>query len=674
MKIKRKLIIPVFFFLLSIGLSGCLREILNSITPINDKVQDILDEEANASKVSLVSLSSSSLSLTTGESYTLKATSKDSASKTTTDTYTWTTSNSSVATVSNGTVKGIAKGTATITATSNTNSSKYASCIVTVTNPSTVYSVYLSYTNLSLNKGETYSITATSKNSYGDKISDTYTWTSSNSSVATVSGGYITAVSPGTATIKATSKSNTSKYASCTVTVSAPVITANQFFWGTWVRMDNGIELIVDETYVSNRSFNNHSEFLQKSNEEQLYFEYSIDGISSLTKSTANIVTCKIGDAIIPLYRKGGTNLSYSLKVVGFTDDSSDRAASSVMKGRAGLKVKGSSKRFSTFENEGTTDENGSVTLISPIQGDIQTVSVQVSDDETIYVENLKIDNDGSYMGAVPIVNDDDPVLKVSGYIDEAQKTDGYMYSNHTYVMTVHIKNIGSVPAKPTVLEIKSDDDSIISIEGIDSTDGISNPNAYTIPTLKEGVTLEKKIRVNVKSFTEAYINSKIIVNIHSLTRTWEDYIPLRVYSGNAIFTIAASSEMNNTGAALNGFIIYPDGNNQFFTVSHADSKQIKVPRFMNTDSYILVFSGATTDGELDNTTELFYTVSFDSTKKNFTYNSSSINAQEKIALMYYGEGASGNETEDTAFPVTDAFEAYISEGEIDFYKVNLTD
>ena len=672
MKTKSKYLIPVYFFILLFGFSSCLDDLLNKSLPIDGELQEILDDEDSDSLIYQVSLSRTSLSLNIGKTHKLSVTSKDKSSNTINDTYTWTTSDSKVATVSEGTVKGISKGTAIITATSKTNPSKYSSCTVTVSNSSNIYIVNLPFVNIPLNVGETYSLTATSKDYDGNNVTDTYTWTTSNSSVATVSGGYITAVSAGTATIKATSKTDTSKYASCTVTVSAPIITANQFFWGTWVRMDKGTELIVEETYVSDANKNTQSKILQKSNDQTLYLSTAIDGISSLTKSTTNVVTCKIGDAIIPLYRKGGTNLSYSLKVVGFTDDLTDRAASSTMKGKAGLKVKGSSKRFASFKNEGITDEEGSVTLISPIQGDIQTVTVQVSDDKTIVVENLKIDNDGSYMGAVPIVNDDDPVLKVSGFIAESNTTNGYLYANNTYTMTVYIKNIGDVTASASVLEITPDDSSIITIEGIDSSDGIKNPQAFTIPTLKPGITLEKKIKINVQNFTNAYEDIKINVNVMNSKRTWQDYIPLRVHKKNTIFTIAASSSVNNSSAALNGFIIYPDGNNKFFAVSHNSYKQITVPLFKPSDSYIFVFSGATTEGTLDKTTELFYTLSFDNNKKAFTYDNSSTTSLELLNIMNFGEDGQRNETEDTAYSVSDDFEAYIEEGETDFYKVNI--
>jgi uncharacterized protein YjdB len=622
-----------------------------------------------------ITLSQTSLSLDKNESYHLSATSFDKYGYTVTDPVSWSSSNKSVATVSKGVVTGVSSGTAVITATSKDNPSKYATCYVTVSNKTHIAITDIQFTS------ETYRITR------GDSLSIQVVTTPSNpsnplewSASSTIislspdeqdsSKCVINALTEGSCVLSVKS-SDDSACATCSIIVTKPVEgNAKQYFWGTWVRMDKGTEIIIDESSIT--VGNTKYTILGSSTDTVLKINGSIDGVTSLTKKTRNVMEAKIGDAVIPFYRKGGTDLNYSLKVVGFSDTIGRAAAST--EGKSGLKVKGTSTRFASYEDEGTTDAEGNVSLKAPIQGDIQTVTIQVSDSKKITVENLKIENDGSYMGAIPIVEDDDPVLKVSGYIDEAQKTNGYMYSDESYIMTVYIKNIGDIQTNASVLEIKSVDDSIISIEGVDSTDGIPNPNAFTIPTLKAGKTLQRKIRVRVKDFSDAYIDTKIIVNVHSLTRTWEDYIPLRVYSGNATFTIAASSQVYNTKAALNGFIIYPDGNNQFFTVSHNMTTKINVPRFKNNDSYILVFSGATTDGELDDTTELFYTVSFDATKKEFTYNDSSISAQEQIAIINFGETSGGNETEDTAYSVSEAFEAYISEGEIDFFKINLSD
>ena len=86
-----------------------------------------------------------------------------------------------------------------------------------------VTSVSVSKSSVSVKKGETATVTATVSPS--NATNKTITWTSSNTSVATVSGGVITGVKAGTATI--TAKSNNGKTATVSVTVTEDsVVTA----------------------------------------------------------------------------------------------------------------------------------------------------------------------------------------------------------------------------------------------------------------------------------------------------------------------------------------------------------------------------------------------------------------------------------------------------------------
>ena len=129
----------------------------------------------------------------------------------------WTSSNTSIATVSSsGVVTGVARGTASITATAKDGSGVSASCEVEV--KQYVTKISLSKTSLSINEGQTETLTATiSPTNANDK---SVTWTSSNESVATVDQtGKVTAVSKGTVTIKATANDGGGKSASCNVKV-----------------------------------------------------------------------------------------------------------------------------------------------------------------------------------------------------------------------------------------------------------------------------------------------------------------------------------------------------------------------------------------------------------------------------------------------------------------------
>ena len=173
----------------------------------------------NTVDVSSVTLDKTEITLIEGDSETLTATvMPDNA---TDKTVTWTSSNLDVATVDAGTVRAVAEGTATITATAGGIS---ATCsVVVIKQVIDVTSVSLDKTELSLNKGDSWTLAATV---WPDNATDkTVTWASSNSGVAKVEGGTVTAVSEGSAVITASAGGKT---ASCTVTVlgSGPVIKA----------------------------------------------------------------------------------------------------------------------------------------------------------------------------------------------------------------------------------------------------------------------------------------------------------------------------------------------------------------------------------------------------------------------------------------------------------------
>ena len=110
-------------------------------------------------------------------------------------------------------------GTATITATAADGSEKYDTCTVTVTQP--VTGVTLDQTSLTLTEGETGTLTATVQPE--NATNKNVTWESSDTSVATVANGVVTAVGAGTATI--TVKTQDGNFtATCTVTVERPYV------------------------------------------------------------------------------------------------------------------------------------------------------------------------------------------------------------------------------------------------------------------------------------------------------------------------------------------------------------------------------------------------------------------------------------------------------------------
>lgn len=159
-----------------------------------------------------ISLSASSLSLKDGQGVQLRADTSPEGL-----TVYWSSSDTSVAVVSSsGLVFGRNPGTATITARVNHGSDTYTdTCTVTVTPSVDQASVSIPTDTLTLadNAYDVLSAVTVPANR-------TVSWSSSDPSVATVSNGQVTAVSPGTTVITASMAYNGAVYSdSCTVTV-----------------------------------------------------------------------------------------------------------------------------------------------------------------------------------------------------------------------------------------------------------------------------------------------------------------------------------------------------------------------------------------------------------------------------------------------------------------------
>ena len=173
--------------------------------------------------VESITLSQSSATITEGETLTLTATvtPNDATDKS----ITWSSSNTSVASVdADGKVTAKAEGTTIITATANDVSGAQASCVVTVEKKIvSVASITLSQSSATITEGETLTLTATvTPNDATDK---SITWSSSNTSVASVDAdGKVTAKAEGTTIITATANDVSGAQASCVVTVEKKIV------------------------------------------------------------------------------------------------------------------------------------------------------------------------------------------------------------------------------------------------------------------------------------------------------------------------------------------------------------------------------------------------------------------------------------------------------------------
>ncbi len=136
-----------------------------------------------------------------------------------TDEVNWKSTNTDVVSVeSDGTMQAKGIGTAQIKVTVGNAS---ATCTVTVVQP--VTSIYLSDSNLTMEAGETYTLTAeVYPNNANNKL---LSWNSSDSSVVSVSTeGLLTAKKKGIATITAEAMDGSGKYDTCEVTVNSMTV------------------------------------------------------------------------------------------------------------------------------------------------------------------------------------------------------------------------------------------------------------------------------------------------------------------------------------------------------------------------------------------------------------------------------------------------------------------
>ena len=196
--------------------SGTVTAKSEGIAIITAKAGDSVDtcsvtvEEPADPKVTGITLSPDTLDLTVGDTEILSP--EVTADEGADTTVTWETSSRNVATVDNGKVTAVGPGTATITAKAG---DQEATCEVKVSaQEMPAASITVAPTKLSLIVGESNTL-AVATVPEGQAVS----WTSSDDKIAAVSGGKVTAVAKGTATITASVNGTELK---CEVTVKSP--------------------------------------------------------------------------------------------------------------------------------------------------------------------------------------------------------------------------------------------------------------------------------------------------------------------------------------------------------------------------------------------------------------------------------------------------------------------
>ena len=252
----------------------------------------------------------------------------------------WTSSNTDVATVSEGNIKAIREGTATLTATSR-DGGRTATCKVTVTSPIVhVQSISLKTTSLTMRPGDKTTVYAVyNPSNVTDKV---LTWTSSNTDVATVSEGNVTAVGVGTATITAKSRDG-GKTATCKVTVSDGTVKLESISLKTTsLSMKKGDKTTVYAVY-------NPSNVTDK----VLYWSSSNENVA--TVSEGNVTAVGAGTATITAKsRDGGKTASCTVTVT----DGTIKVQSISLKSTTEILTKGSTKTiYAVYNPSNVTDK-----------------------------------------------------------------------------------------------------------------------------------------------------------------------------------------------------------------------------------------------------------------------------------------------------------------------------
>jgi len=174
---------------------------------------------APVAPVASVSVTAPTTTLSVGQSTTATATLKDGHGAVLTGrTVSWSSSAPNVATVSStGVVTGVAGGSAVISASSE---GKTGSLPFQVTTPGGAATVSVTLSAPALTVGQTTQAAAVARDANGNTLTGTPSWSSSNTTVATVSGsGLVSAISAGTAEIRA-SLAGTQGSASLSVSAS----------------------------------------------------------------------------------------------------------------------------------------------------------------------------------------------------------------------------------------------------------------------------------------------------------------------------------------------------------------------------------------------------------------------------------------------------------------------
>ena len=401
-------------------------------------------------------------------------------------------------------------------------------------------------------------------------------------------------------------------------------------YWGTWIRMDTGDEYYIDSSsirkVIQRKNHGSASAVDYGSSIASTVKGYELDGDNVLKNGS------------IVYFRKGGKARDFSITVSGF----SDSRARAISTGKQGISGRRNNKENTADNETATSDANGTVNFTGAVAGDVQTVTV----DNTTSVEVTPQYN-GENLGSVPIVEKGSYGFKTTYSIDA--DSDGYCFGNNykTYTLKLELKNIGDADCGTSYYEISCDDTNLKFISG---------KKQGNFRTIEAGATKNLEFSVQYGTLKEEYVDVPINIAISDSTqgRTWEDSVTLRFHKELVNLKVNCHDIEAGAKGQLRGFIVYPDGRSKNFSVSTEKTEIVKIP--YSTQDYYLAFSGASADSELG---------------YSFGSYTADLEGDWSIADINKYEPNNGISTAEGISYLITPTKAYLSKGDIDFYKIN---
>ncbi len=434
---------------------------------------------------------------------------------------------------------------------------------------------------------------------------------------------------------------------------------SDSYFWGTWVKMDDGTEYEVFEYEVISNTIQHKIVSMSEN-------DIAVDSLGTFTKESENVMTCNN----IPYFRKGKRNLSYTINVVdkrtkSFDSNSSSMGREAPTEVNDNLKMLVQSPNYPSYKKEYTVDPNGETVIEAPVADEPMDFIIS-NDDKLIVKSGFTAKEDGD-SETITLVDSGIANLKITGEI-ETNDSNGYLYGNYDegYELTLFASNIGDGDISMVSCSIYSEDTNLI----LESKDrGLIG---IPIRTFLKDEPRRKiaKLQIKYNNLTEPYVDAKIkVVVVDDTGNVIEDFINLKFFRGVLPITVSAKqphdkdSENYTDSVALNGFVIYPDGYHQHFSVKDNNSKLLFVPTF-GQKAYKLVFSGAT--ASTNSNTEMCYSV----VPASIVPKKVPTGGEDFTSALQFGEHNLRNNVEDNAFSVDEAFAAVLPSKDIDWYSV----